>query len=173
MGELMTAHSRRPGLAELAAGQVDAEDLRVLSQMANVYEATDPVPAGLVERIQFGITLDALHAEIAELQRSGDLAGVRSGGATEVQTVTFTSASLTTMITITATSADRVRIDGWVAPGEAVVVELRIVGSQLHTTADVDGRFVFDDVPRGMAQLVLRRPGSPAPAPVITPSIEL
>ena len=169
----MTPQSRRPGLSELTAGELDAEDVRVLSRMASVYAATDPVPAGLVERIQFGITLDALHVEIAELQRSGDLAGVRSGGATEVQTVTFTSASLTTMITITPTSADRVRIDGWAAPGGGVLVELRIVGSQLRTTADADGRFVFDDVPRGLAQFVLRPPTGTAHAPVVTPSIEV
>ncbi|PZS34129.1 MAG: hypothetical protein DLM58_06380 [Pseudonocardiales bacterium] len=169
----MTSPPRPPGLAELAAGQIDAHDVRALDRMAAMYDTVDPLPAGLIDRIQFGITLDGLHAEIAELQRLGDPAGVRSSGATETQTVTFTSASLTTMVTITPTSPDRVRLDGWAAPGAGVLVELRIVGMQLHTTADEDGRFVFEDVPRGLAQLVLRRPGVPAPPPVLTPSIEL
>lgn len=169
----MTPPPRRRGLSELTAGQVDADDVCVLTRLANIYEAIDPVPAGLVERIQFGITLDALQADIAELQRSGDLAGVRSGAASEEQTVTFTSATLTTMITITPTSADRARIDGWAAPGGGVLVELRIVGSQLHTTADGDGRFVFNDVPRGLAQFVLRPPAGTAHPPVVTPSIEV
>ncbi|MEP7178732.1 MAG: carboxypeptidase regulatory-like domain-containing protein [Pseudonocardiales bacterium] len=167
----MTHQSRRPGLAELTAGQVDAEDIRVLTQLAGVYDSIDPVPDGLVQHIQFAITLDALHGEIAELQRSGDLAGVRSGEALEAQTVTFTSASLTTMVTITPTSIDQVRIDGWAAPGGGVSVELRTVTDSLHTTADSDGRFVFESVPRGLAQFVLRPSGTGHPT-VVTPSLE-
>jgi hypothetical protein len=138
-----------------------------------MYDFVDPVPNGLVERIQFGITLDALHAEIAELQHSSDLAGVRSEEATEAQTVTFTSASVTTMVTITPTSADRTRIDGWLVPGGGVSIELRAVDGSHHAAADPDGRFVFDDVPRGLAQFVLRPPKGSTQSAVVTPSIEI
>ncbi|MCU1658910.1 MAG: hypothetical protein JWO57_3566 [Pseudonocardiales bacterium] len=169
----MSTPRDRSHLAELAAGPIDAEDVRVLGEIAALYQSLDPVPSALVERIQFGITLDALHAEVAELQRNGERVGGRSGAATADQTVTFTSASLTTMVAITSISAGRARLDGWVAPGDGIAVELRVIGETRHTTADSDGRFVFDDVPRGLAQLVLRRPGTPAPPPVITPSIEL
>ena len=72
----MTAQRRRTRRA--GAAEIDAEDLALLGRVARLYDTLDPVPAGLVERIQFGITLDALHAEIAELQRSGDLVGVRA-----------------------------------------------------------------------------------------------
>lgn len=169
----MTSRPRRPGLAEMAAAPIDAEDERVLRLIAGIRDRTDPVPTGLVERIQFGITLDALHAEIAELQRSGDLTGVRSEGTDEVRTVTFASTSRTAMVTMTPSSSGRVRIDGWIAPGDGVRVELRMVGESLWTTADPDGRFVFIDVARGLAQFVLRPPGDPAGDPVITPSIEI
>jgi hypothetical protein len=169
MGKLMTP---RPTLESLATGPLDAQDAQVLSEMAALYSSSDPVPTGLVDQVQFAITLDALHAELAELQRSGDLVGVRSG-ALEVQNVTFTSSHLTTMITITPVSAERVRIDGWIAPGDAVDVELRVQDGSLTTTADPDGRFVFDDVPRGMAQFVLRPPLGMNLSPVVTPSIEL
>jgi hypothetical protein len=169
----MTPQSRRPDLAELIEGPLDVEDDRLLRQVAAVYDTVDPVPNGLIERIQFGITLDALQAEIAELQRDGDLAGVRTDAAAAAQTVTFTSASLTTMVTITPISADRVRLDGWAAPGGGVVVDLRVSGENLTTTADADGRFVFEDVPRGLAQFVLRPPSGTAQNAVITPSIEL
>lgn len=168
----MTPTWPRPSLEQLAAGQLDEDDVRVLGQAAQVYNAVDPVPSGLVDRIQFGITLDALHAEIAQLQRSGDLAGVRSEDATTTQTVTFTSARLTTMVTITEIDAERVRIDGWVVPGGGVSVELRLVNEVQSTAADADGRFVFPEVPRGFAQFVLRPPTS-AQQPVITPSVEL
>jgi hypothetical protein len=158
-------------LDALAAGEIDADDERALDRIAAMYSALDPVPSGLVERIQFGITLDALHAEIAELSRSGDLAGVRSDEAT-AQTVTFTSASLTTMITITASSADRARIDGWVAPGAGATVQLRTLDGVREALADDNGRFVFDDVPRGMGQFDVRQPASSSLPQVITPSIE-
>ena len=127
-------------LAALAAGDIDEQDLAVLARLAGLYETLDPSPRGLVERISFGITFDALQAEIAELQRSDDLAGVRSDSTTDAQTVTFTSANLTIMVTITALSAENVRIDGWVAPGGGVSVDLRSVDRTLTETADADGR---------------------------------
>ncbi len=159
----------RPSLAELAAGPIDDDDMRLMQQLAAHYDAIDPVPDGLVDRIQFGITLDALHAEIAELQRTSDLAGVRSDAST-AQTITFTSPSLATMITVTAMSVERARIDGWAAPGASVSVELRTTEGVLTTVADADGRFVFEDVPRGLVHFVLRPPDRSA---VVTPAIEI
>ena len=126
-------------LDQLAAGDIDSEDLRILERVAAVYSQLDPVPAGLADRISFGITLDALHAEIAELQRSGDLVGVRAEAApVGSQTVTFTSSDLTTMVTITPSGADRVRIDGWVDPGAGVEIELRLPGESMHAVVDPD-----------------------------------
>ncbi|HKC27006.1 MAG TPA: hypothetical protein VKB75_03245 [Jatrophihabitans sp.] len=167
------SNPRRPSVDELAAGPIDEQDVDALARMAAMYNALDPVPAGLVDRIQFGITLDALHAEIAELQRGGDLVGVRSGVDGDVQTITFTSAALTTMVTIVPTSADRVRIDGWIAPGGGIAVELRGEDATRQTVADADGRFVFDDVPHGLAQFVLRPVDNGSSGPVVTPSIEV
>jgi hypothetical protein len=162
----------QPDLDEMAAGAIDADDIRVLEHLAELYDRADPVPPTLVDRIQFDITLDALHAEVAELQRSGDLVGVRSTDS-DVQTVTFTSTAFSTMITITTTSTDEVRIDGWVAPSELLSVELRTADATRHTDTDEDGRFVFAAVPRGLARFVLRRPDHDDEPPVVTPSIEL
>jgi hypothetical protein len=172
----MTPQSQ-PGLDEFAGAPLDDSDARLLEQVAHLYGVLDPVPDGLVDRVQFGITLDALHAELAELQRAGDLVGVRSEPTTDdAQTVTFTSSTLTTMVTITTVSADRVRIDGWVAPACEAAVDLRLVGATLHSTCDADGRFVFNDVPRGLAQFVLRAPrelDDDDERAVVTPSITL
>jgi hypothetical protein len=172
MGEHVST-PRRPSLTELAAGPVDDADVRALQQVAAIYAAIDPVPPGLVDRIAFGMTLAALHAEIAELQRSDDLVGVRSSDATEAESITFTSSSLTTMVTVTVVSGDRVRIDGWAAPGAGFAVELRVSEEHRHTTADENGRFVFEDVPRGLAQFVLRPPDGSTQSSVVTPAIEI
>jgi hypothetical protein len=165
-------NSGRPTVDELAVGPIDELDVQNLRALAGMYSALDPVPGGLVDRVKFDLTLEALHAEIAELQRSGELAGVRSEATGDVQSVTFTSATLTTMITVTPTSADRVRIDGWIAPGGGVEVELRGRTASRRIVADADGRFVFDEVEKGLAQFVLRPPTVDA-RPVVTPSIEI
>ena len=109
--------SSHPSIDELAAGEIDDIDIANLQRMQQMYERLDPAPSGLVDRISFGITLEALHAEIAEIQRVDSLAGVRSEGVSEAQTITFTSSTLTTMVTISPSGPDNVRIDGWIAPG--------------------------------------------------------
>ena len=165
--------SRASRFAELTAAPIDDQDRRILAQLGALYDAVDPVPAGLVERIQFGITLDALEAEVAELQRATPLAGVRGDEVTEAQTVTFTSPSVTTMVTFTPVSADRTRIDGWAAPGAGYTIALRTEFGTSETVADEDGRFVFADVARGLAQFVLRPPAGSTHPVVVTPSLEL
>lgn len=157
----------------LAAQPIDDRDEAVLGRVRDVFAAADPVPDGLVERLQFAITLDALHAELAELQRMDGLVGARGGATSDVQTVTFSSQNMTIMITATPVGPDRVRIDGWVADGADLMIELRTASGQLSGVADVDGRFVFDDVERGMAQFVVRRPEGSTLPPVVTPSVEI
>jgi hypothetical protein len=162
----------KPSLDELAAGEFDEIDMHTMRQLAALYTTLDPVPERLVDRVQFGITLDALEAEVAELQRSGGLVGVRADETAQAHTITFTSASVTLMITVTETSADRARVDGWVSPGAGATVQLR-AGEETHEeSADEDGRFVFADIPRGMAQFVVRQPAGSALPTVITPSVE-
>ncbi|MCW2539449.1 MAG: hypothetical protein JWN95_1174 [Frankiales bacterium] len=153
---------------------LDAKDGHVLARMALMYDRMDPVPSDLVERLQFALTLDALKAELAELQLMPAEAMARSAGTDAVKTLTFTSDTITTMITIAADGPDRVRIDGWAAPGGGVTVELRQVATKMHTQADADGRFVFDDVPHGMTRFVVRAAGGDdLRQPVITPAVEL
>lgn len=154
-----------------AAAEIDDVDQRILDQLADLYSSADPVPETLVARCQFAMTLDALHAEIAELQRwAAGAAPARAEVPTEVETITFSGSSVTTMVTLTAAGPGLVRIDGWAAPGAGLPVELRLEGGSRYTVADEDGRFVFDDVPRGLAQFLLRPVGG---QPVITPSLQL
>jgi uncharacterized membrane protein YgcG len=145
-------------LEALEAMPIDDADGRALATLRRIYEVGDPVPPSLLERVKFAITLDDLEAEVARLQRegAGDLVAARSEGVLKAQTVTFTSETLTTMVTITPLPGGGVRIDGWATPGSGLGVELRVGDTTMRTTADQDGRFVFEQVANGLAQFILR-----------------
>jgi hypothetical protein len=167
--------SEIPGWESLAGQPLDAQDAVIMDRIALLFATGDPVPDGLVDRLQFGITLDALNAELAELQAI-PLAMTAARGAeqaTEVKSLTFTSDSLTTMITISPDGPERVRIDGWAAPGAALHVELHQGSDVRETAADEDGRFVFADIPHGLTHFVLRPPTPADHPPVMTPNVEI
>lgn len=149
-----------PGADEL----LDSADERILARLATLYATIDPVPPDLLERIDFSLAVAELEADIAELTR-GELVGVRGE---ETDSVTFTSGSLSLMVT-TVVSAHHARIDGWVtSPGAEV--DAVAEGVTRTVIADDGGRFSIDDVPRGHVHFVVRREGY---RPVITPSMEI
>jgi hypothetical protein len=160
--------------AELAGQPLDPTDFALLNSLRAYYDEHDPVPDGLVERIQFELTLDALNAEVATLMQL-DLAeaGVRSMATEAVRTITFTSESVTTMVTLTPQPDDTVRVDGWAAPGAGIRVELLLPQGNRETVADEDGRFVFEDVPAGLAKFALYVPRGDGFSTVVSPTIEL
>ena len=158
----------------LAGEPLDATDALVLSMLADLYDLVDPVPSDLVDRLQFNITLDALNAELAELQLMPEPAlSYRGEQASAVNTLTFTSDSLTTMVAISPDGPDRVRIDGWIAPGAAAVVELHQGSLTRRVSADADGRFVFEDVAHGLTRFVVNAADPGAHPPVMTPAVEI
>lgn len=153
---------------------IDEIDAAILVGLAGMYRRADPVPAGLVERIQFAMELEDLDAEVCRLRDDSDLYPAAARGPEQSRTVTFDSSNLTIMITISVVPDDTVRLDGWLAPPAALRVELRTSSGHLATDADERGRFVIESVPRGLAQLVVRT-SSQSPADddrsVVTPSI--
>ena len=159
----------------LAAEKLAPSDYAILNSLRAFYDETDPVPDGLVERIQFEITPDALHAEVATLTQLDLAASGARGTTTEaVRTITFTSDSLTTMVTLTPQPAGTLRIDGWAAPGAGIRVEVLLADGPREAYADDDGRFVFDDVPTGLAKFALYLPKADGEsATVLSPTIEL
>ena len=173
----MTDDQTRPGpLEALESAPIDDADGRALATLRRIYELGDPVPPSLLDRVKFAITLDDLEAEVARLQREAvpELHAARSEDVLKAQTVTFTSETLTTMVTITPLATNGVRIDGWASPGAFLDVELRIGDETRHVVADEDGRFVFEQVAHGLAQLVLRQNGGgKGDHAVITPAIEI
>lgn len=176
-------HDERPrdevGLAEeaerhLAAETLGADDAALIASIRTEWEERDALPDGLIERIQFALTLDALHAEVATLTRL-DLAtsGARGGDTEAVRTVTFTSQTLVTMVSLTQQPDGSVRIDGWTVPeqgsSDGLRVEVLLAQDTRATQADGDGRFVFESVPTGMAKFVLHHDGRT----VLSPALEI
>lgn len=153
-----------------AAGPLGPDDLALLAQVRRLWETHDPVPDGLVDRVEFALTLDALETEVATLtQLDLTTTGSRAGDTEAVRTVTFTSETLDTMVTLTDAPDGTVRVDGWIAPGAAMRVEVLLAGTTLEVEADEDGRFVLESVPKGLAKFVLH----PGGRTVLSPTIEL
>ena len=159
---------------------IDERDLAALLAMRDLWSVADPVPEGLAERMKFGITVHALHAEVAELMDS-ELLATRGVGATATpgytptESVTFTAASVSLMVTASVLESDaaRVTIDGWVTKGGA---EVDAVTREATVTvvADEHGRFVIGSLPRGPVHFLIRTtPGQANLRPVITPTVEL
>jgi len=158
------------GLAPL-----DATDFALLAEIRDTVELLDPMPADLVQRVQFALELEALDIEVSRLvgaDRDADVVGAR--GDELSRTITFDSDSLTIMIRISSAAADTVRMDGWLAPPAAHEVEVRTLGGSLRLCADEEGRFVIEAIPRGVTQIVVRTSANQPDADgrtVVTPSI--
>jgi hypothetical protein len=168
--------------SDSSGGQPD--DGRLLDMIKTMYEAADPVPAGLADRVRFAVALAALDGDLdAELaQLTVHEAALARGAPEESRTITFDSSSLTIMIRIDANADGTVRVDGWLAPPHPCRVEITLAGGPVTTDADADGRFAFLSIPKGTARLVVRQPeqadgeGQPGPfgmKTVVTPALML
>ncbi|WP_392543988.1 carboxypeptidase regulatory-like domain-containing protein [Oryzobacter telluris] len=157
---------------DLAAEPLDALDERILAGIADVLRSADPVPAGLADDIKFALTVQAMHAEVAELQRVGAESALARSEYTRTQTLTFSAEALSVMVTLSPIDADEVRVDGWVTGHDsAVVVELRAETRTITAQVDDDGRFTIDPAPRGLVRFVFLPDGDVRP--VITPTVEI
>jgi len=154
---------------------LDEADFALLGDICGLFEAADPMPADLPERIRFSLALRDLEVEMARLAEEDQLA-VAARGTEQSRTITFDSDSLTIMIRIEANQDGTARVDGWLAPSQCRDIEMRTASESLVVASDGQGRFAFTRVPRGTAQLVVR-PGDRGPAgagrSVVTPALIL
>lgn len=153
---------------------LDDNDQAVLDRLAEVYALLDPPPADLDGRVSFAIALDGVDAEVARL--SGQLAvGSGARGGERTRTMTFDAESRAVMITVVDRADGLVRIDGWLAPAAALGVELRLPDSAQPwiVMTNAAGRFAFDGVPHGIAQLLVHPAVGDAAPRVVTPAFSL
>jgi hypothetical protein len=164
-----------PEVAASAARPLDETDQALLDELADVLTLVDPVPEDLVTRVQFSLALDEVYAEVAEITRvQHDALAVRSDPTVgmRTETLTFTAERVTAMVTVSRAGPDQLRLDGWLAPSMAARVVLRMQEGTQEVTADESGRFAFEGVPEGFAQLTIATGPDPEDA-VVTPLFQL
>jgi len=153
---------------------LDGMDQAILDRLAAIHTLLDPPPDDLDERVSFAIALESLDAEVARLSEQQTV-GSGARGTERTRTITFDADSRAMMITISDHQDGTVRIDGWLAPSAPLRVELRLPepAPLRAVTADATGRFAFEDVPHGIAQLLVQPPEGGALPRVVTPAFAL
>lgn len=148
----------------------DDTDAALMRSLREVVDRLDPTPAGMTDRVKFALTVQALHAEVAELTRGADaLTRGDDDEPDQTMTMTFSTDTVSVMVTVTEEDPDMTRIDGWLTCEQADVALVR-PGRPEQRVSVSDGRFVLTGVPAGSARLVVY----PADArTVVTPTFTL
>jgi hypothetical protein len=135
---------------------LDDVDQAILDQVRTMHELLDPPPADLNERSKFALRLENLDIEVGRLYED-TLVGAGARSVERIRTVTFESDHLTIMMTVTEQAGGDYRVEGWLAPPAPHEVELRLSDDRRRMVAEDSGRFVFDEVGSGLAQLAVHR----------------
>ncbi len=147
-----------------------------LSDLAQVWEAHDPAPDDLVEKVLVAIETEDLDAEyemLHLLERTRELSGARSNGA--ALTIAFSGGSFSLLLRVSELGMKHCRVDGWVTPAQS----MRVTVSQQDLTqeAEVDprGRFEIPRLPTGLTRFFLRSSDSEdtGEGMFATPTVEL
>jgi hypothetical protein len=151
---------------------LDEIDEAILAHVRACHDELDPPPRDLDDRVRFAISLENLDIEVSRLLEDTRM-GAGARAAEPIRAVTFETDSLTIMVTISPAPSGRLRVEGWLAPAAVLRVELRMPngghrGQSRHVTSEESGRFVFDDVSPGLAQLTVHREPGGGPGMVVT-----
>jgi len=134
-----------------------AEDDRALwGDLATMWDARDPVPDGLVERVLVAMATEDLDAEYELLhlvERSHELAGAR--GSTDAVTISFAGDSFSLLLRVSGTDTDVRRVDGWVTPAQEMRVSVKQGGRTFEADVDAGGRFEIPRLPAGPSRVWL------------------
>lgn len=136
----------------------------LLAVVRTVWDERDPVPEGLVERMQAvvqsevvleGIDLD--YELLVLVERSNELAGARG---TAAYTLRFASDDTELLLRAAGNDSGGARLDGWLAPATRMRVRASEVtesgeGRSFEVETDDRGRFEFAELPTGLFRLWL------------------
>lgn len=153
----------------------------LLSVVRRVWEERDPVPDGLVERMQALVAsedTDWDYELLVLIERSHELAGARGSAAYTLQ---FAHGDVALLVRAAGAedTGDSGRLDGWLAPAMAMTVRATLVeagrkrSQEWETDVDDRGRFEFRNLPKGLFRLWLVPRDSASARPFGTPAFEL
>lgn len=148
-------------------------------QLADLWREHDPVPPGLVERMQELaraeadlLATDWDHELLQLLERSEELAGARGGSG--AFTLRFGHGDVELLLRIAAVGGTA-RIDGWVVPALPMTVHaVEPDGAERGAGVDVgdSGRFELTGLAGGLTRLRLE-PHDAGRTPIVTPTFEI
>ena len=136
----------------------------LLKIVRQVWEERDPVPEGLVERMQAVMQTEVILADtdldyelLVLVERSAELAGARG---TAAYTLRFAHDTTEVLLRTDRDDSGGARLDGWIAPAAAMRVRATEVtdhgeGHSWETETDANGRFEFAELPTGLFRLWL------------------
>lgn len=129
------------------------EDRALLTELRDMWNETDPMPGELIDRMVAAVAASDLSREYALLTLVEDTAAVR--GDRHTLTLQFRDGSTGVLLQIAdAPRAGTRRIDGWI-DADAVEVVLEQGDDRRSTTPAEHGRFAFDEVPPGLARILM------------------
>ncbi len=159
---------------------MNPEDLALLDDLRTMWEAVDPAPADLADRMiatVFGTDPVDLDLELLGLLAfETELTGARNGKADSARDTTskleFRGGETELVLLIGPERAGKRRLDGWVLPVSELNLSLEVDDRPAQVITCTDGRFTFGPLAPGLARLIVR-PTDPSTKPFQTPVFEI
>ena len=129
----------------------------IFDDLATMWEARDPMPDGLIDKVLVALATENLDAEYELLhlvERSRELDGVR-GGVSEAMTIAFSAGAFSLLLRVTELTDSFCRVDGWVSPAQAMTVKVTQPGGTIQAIVDALGRFEISRLPTGLTRFFL------------------
>lgn len=129
--------------------------------LAALWEAHDPMPEGLVDKVLVALALDNLDVDyelLSLVARSRELEGVR--GSDDSFTITFSQGAFSLLLRVSSRGERHRRVDGWVSPAQPMRVTVTQPGKSWEAVIDTLGRFEVPRLPAGLTRFWLRTDGA-------------